>query len=528
MKWLRDLSMRSKILGSMTLVIVMVVGFQLIYFVSQQIGQLTDGLEQKAVSMSRLVAYQIRAAFDLTQSGLDSSSDIQATFEGAAQDADFRWAAVYADDGTMVVGQGLGLRKSSVPPRMTENVVTEIEGGEIVVTAPVRKGATKGTLMLGFSTDSIAAKRTAFVGTTFGIGLASLAAAFFIAFMVGSSLGRRLQELANVAEKVARGDLSHPPIADVARDEVGRMSTAFNVMLGGFRTLAAHVTRVADGDLSNSTDTQGDLAEAFNRMVVNQRALVKQIAETAIQLNSAAEEFVANARQQELGATEQSSSVEETRRTMESLLSSAREIGKTSQSVLQNAEKTQTNSQVVAERIAALSAHTQRITEILEVIKDIANKSDLLALNAALEGTKAGEAGRGFSLVATQMQRLAENVMGSVRDIKELTATINEATQSSVLATEESTKLASDTTRSARQIALIIQQQQSGTEQVTRAMNDVSQIVAQTTEGGKQIVASVNDLVKLSERLQELVGRFQLGGASKATEIRVVHADVAR
>src|SRR4029077_20627123 len=124
----------------------------------------------------------------------------------------------------------------------------------------------------------------------------------------------------------------------------------------------------------------------------------------------------------------------------------------------------QENSQVVAERIAALSGHTRRISEILEVIKDIANKSDLLALNAALEGTKAGEAGRGFSLVAAQMQRLAENVMGSVQDIKKLVADIRDASQAAVLATEEGTKLADATTEMARQIRLITQQQQTGTE----------------------------------------------------------------
>jgi methyl-accepting chemotaxis protein len=195
---------------------------------------------------------------------------------------------------------------------------------------------------------------------------------------------------------------------------------------------------------------------------------------------------------------------------MDSLLESARQISDTAQSVLRNAEQTQQNSRLMGERIAVLSSHTQRIAEILQVIKEIANKSDLLALNAALEGTKAGEAGRGFSLVANQMQRLAENVMDSVRNIKDLTNTITEATRATVLATEETTKLSSDTTRSARQIALIVNQQQAGTEQVTRAMEDVAHVARQTAAGGKEIVASTRDLTQLSERLRAIVDQFVL------------------
>jgi methyl-accepting chemotaxis protein len=267
---------------------------------------------------------------------------------------------------------------------------------------------------------------------------------------------------------------------------------------------------VADGDLGQTTTLEGDLAQAFNRMIVSQRQLVKQIRDTALQVTTGAAEFLASARSAEHGATEQSSAVEETRRTMDTLLTSSREIAKTAQSVLANAERSQENSQVVATRIAALSKHAQRIAEILEVIKDIANKSDLLALNAALEGTKAGEVGRGFSLVATQMQRLAENVMGSVTDIKELTATITEATHASVMATEESTKLATDTTRSAQQIVQIIGQQQTGTEQVSRAMDDVAHVATQAVNGSRQVVHSTEELSRLSDELQRLVSRFNL------------------
>jgi methyl-accepting chemotaxis protein len=401
-------------------------------------------------------------------------------------------------------------------PAVIEEAAVAWSDDHVKVTAPVvTESGTRGMLTVLVSTQTIHQEMHDSLVAVATMGLLVLGAAFIAAYFVARSIGGRLGTIAGVADRVARGDLSHTAIHDTSGDEIGGMTASLNLMLSAFTALAQRVRKVADGDLSDTTNLKGDLPEAVNRMIVSQREMVGQIVETSLQLNSAAEEFVANARQQENGATEQSSAVEETRRTMDSLLGSAREIGQTSQSVLQIAEKTQTNSQLVAERIAALSAHTQRISEILEIIKDIANKSDLLALNAAIEGTKAGEAGRGFLLVATQMQRLAENVMGSVRDIKELTATITDATQASVLAIEEATKLAADTTRSARQIALIIQQQQTGTEQVSKAMDDVAQIAVQSAGGSKQIVTSANDLLRLAERLRDLVGRFQLGQVGK-------------
>jgi methyl-accepting chemotaxis protein len=179
--------------------------------------------------------------------------------------------------------------------------------------------------------------------------------------------------------------------------------------------------------------------------------------------------------------------------------------------VLNSAERSQSNSQNVAQRIADLSSHTRRIAEILEVIRDLANRSELLALNAGLEGTKAGEAGRGFSHVAAQMQRFSESVMGSVKRIRELTVTITEATDATVLATEESTKLASDATRAAEQIGRIIQEQRLATEQATESMMNVGEVAAQSASGSKVIVSSATALATLSDQLQSLVGHFQLG-----------------
>jgi len=294
------------------------------------------------------------------------------------------------------------------------------------------------------------------------------------------------------------------------------------ILSGRLRRINALTQRIADGDLKQeklalrAADEITEMARAVEKMLDNLRSLVGQIVETALSINPASSEIFASAKRQEHNATEQASSVDETTRTMATLLASSKQIAESAQVVLANAEKTLLSNQLVAERIENLNAQSQRITEILEVIKDIANKSDLLALNASLEGTKAGEAGRGFSLVAAEMRRVAEDVMGSVKDIKDLVSVIRQSSHAAVLATEDGTKLSRQTTDSARQISLITQQQQTGTEQITQSMDDLSELLAQSVGASKEATTAAQELMQLSERLRFLVFNFKLGEDRKA------------
>lgn len=281
------------------------------------------------------------------------------------------------------------------------------------------------------------------------------------------------------------------------------------------RLVSDGFARIGKGDFSEPVnivvrDEIGELGVQLNAIAQYLDELVRNIGHTASQVNSAASEMASTASEHQRGASEQSSAVEETQRTMQSILASTEQVNAAIDTVLQNAEQTLAKNQVIAESISTLSAQTDGITEVLSTIKDIANKAELLALNAALEGTKAGEVGRGFSLVATQMQRLAENVQRAVGDIKSLTETIRRASAGSVLATEEGTKLATDTTRSAREIRLVTQQHQNGTRQVSMAMDDVAGVAQQSAASSRQIQASSEDLAALSLQLLDITSRFRI------------------
>ncbi len=509
------LPLAARIAGSTIVVVVLVIGFMLSYFPRQQNVVALEALKVKTLVVSKIVSSELTSALDF-----DDATVIRDALQSLREDSDFVYASMFGGNGASIASvysdtkEGRGAQELSSSPQrvapVAEPQIAEHEHSLDIHYPVVTPSGRRGTLVARFSLARLEQEASEAMRATLSVALGVLVFGVLAALLMSRSIGTRVKRVVGLAERVARGEIAREGIADEVYDEIGDIARSFNRMNENLTALADRVGEVAAGDLSNVASVEGELAEAFNRMVVNQRELVKQISSTATMLSAAAGEFFANAKQQARGATNQSTAVEEVRRTLDTLLHSAREIGATAENVLTSAERSQENSQNVTEKIAALSNQTRSIAEILEVIKDIANKSDLLALNAGLEGTKAGEAGKGFSLVASQMQRLAENVMGAVRNIKELTTTITESTQATVLATEESTKLASDTTFSARQIGLTIRQQQSGTEQAVKAMVDVGEVAAQTASGSRDIVASATDLMKLSEQLQTLVGRFRV------------------
>src|SRR5690554_1126881 len=309
------------------------------------------------------------------------------------------------------------------------------------------------------------------------------------------------------ARLIARDQLKSPLLDQKIPGELGE---AFGYMVINLREMAKRAIDISGGDLTTTIDGDGELSDSFNQMVDWLRGLVEQISGTAIHISTAAEQILAVLREQESAANHQAASVEETQRTMETLLSSAKKIAENAQHVFKSAEKTQGNNRTVGERIGELKNHTERISEILENIKRIADRSDLLALNASLEGMRAGEAGKGFTLVAAEMRRLAENIKESVSDIKLLVSDIRESSLASVMATEEGSRLSERTTETSLKISLITQQQQSGTEQVTQSMDELSHLINQGVAGTRQVTTAAQELHHASESLRHIVEKFRV------------------
>jgi methyl-accepting chemotaxis protein len=286
--------------------------------------------------------------------------------------------------------------------------------------------------------------------------------------------------------------------------------------IGALSRLTRVANDIAAGDLSlnvevGSTDEIGSLATAFSTMVSQLRDVHRSIEDVARGLVASASQINAAAREQEAASQTQSSSVEEVNRTMQSLLESATHIATSATGVSTNAERTRETALTTSKKISELSAHTNRMSETLETIREIADRTDLLALNASLEGTRAGEAGRGFSLVANEMRRLSERVTLSVRDVKDLVNDIRASGASTVMVTEEARALADNTAASAKQITMATQQQRSATEMVSTSMKEVAMVLVETVAATTQTKRAADDLANQAGLLSKLVSRFKVG-----------------
>jgi methyl-accepting chemotaxis protein len=385
-----------------------------------------------------------------------------------------------------------------------------------------------------------------------------------------------VDSFADALEAVANGDFtvkidaatltgrdSH--LAELLNQAIGRMmgeratserrSGEVRHMLEAAReALGALVTR---GDLTTFQWTPVDdpiidpLLDGFARVIDTLRVFVREINEAALRLSSSSNEVLAASTQHESSSTEQAAAIHETTATMEELKHASAQIAENAGSVARVAEETLNSARsgrgaigefiqamqqiradgiAVSESITKLLRRVERIGTVVEVIDEIADRSDLLALNAALEGSRAGEAGKGFSIVASEMRRLAENVLDSTKEIKNLITEIREATaaaasaaDASRSATEQGERLGSiaagavegilsgvqETSDAARVINLATQQQRTATEQVVASMGEIEDVTRQTTQASKQATSAAAELTQLASRLSELIRRFK-------------------
>ena len=162
-------------------------------------------------------------------------------------------------------------------------------------------------------------------------------------------------------------------------------------------------------------------------------------------------------------------------------------------------------SQTISERISELSGQALRISNISETVQRIAEKSNVLALNATLEGAKAGEAGVGFAVVGQEMRSLSETIKDAAREIKQLVKQIQALSYSAVSASEDGKKLANENLESARSIVSVITQQRRAAEHVNLAMDKIQEYSSQAVLGARQSKDTANDLVLTANTLEDLV-----------------------
>ena len=331
------------------------------------------------------------------------------------------------------------------------------------------------------------------------------------AWTYARSIARPIDRFADMMARFS----SHGELRGLARtiplygDEIGRLSLNFNRMLDTLEELADAAKAVANGQLDVELAREGELHDAFRGMLARLNQIVGRVRETSLEVASAVSEIQALTREQQESAQQQSNGVQQISKTVVSLAEAAQSIAITAHTVFANAEQTVTTTDAMTEKIDALRGHAASVTALLEVIRDVANRSDLLALNGSLEATRAGEAGRGFGLVAAEMRRLAERVTQTVAVVRTQVTNIESSGSNTVMATEQSRKLAQATAAAARQISTVTQLQSTHTREVALGMQALAEVVVASAHAVSQTHAAAEGLRVHASELERLLATFR-------------------
>ncbi len=286
-------------------------------------------------------------------------------------------------------------------------------------------------------------------------------------------------------------------------------------------------------------------------IAIENARLLQETQQTVHELSTAAAEMLAVATQQMSGANEQSAAISQTTTTVEEVRAISEQAVVRAQEVVDASQRTVETSRAgqkavreniaemahikervesIAENILALSEQTQQIGEIITTVGDIATQSNMLALNASIEAARAGEHGKGFAVVAAEVRNLAQQSRHATAQVKAILSDIQSSIDTTVMATEEGTKvvdsgvrLVAETQTVIEQLTNVIdesaqaamqmvaggQQQASGVEQIAMAMQSINQATQQSLSSTFQVEKTAQDLNELSLRLTETVEQYQ-------------------
>jgi methyl-accepting chemotaxis protein len=277
------------------------------------------------------------------------------------------------------------------------------------------------------------------------------------------------------------------------------------------------------------------------------RSLSDQIGSAVGQVRSSSAELQAVANQQASGAKEQAAAMTEISTTISELLTTSRQIAESAQRVAQNAEQTanaarsghgtvntthESMSSIrrqvdqIVSHMLELGKKSQEVGAVLDIVSELAEQTNILAINATIEAAGAGEVGKRFAVVADEIRKLADRVGGSTKEVRTLIDDVRSAVNTTVMATETGSKavdagsrqfgdvasafkqisgLVSTTTDAAREIELSTKQQSSAVEQVNVAIASVTQASMETEISAGQTLQTVSQMAVLSKELQRII-----------------------
>lgn len=335
------------------------------------------------------------------------------------------------------------------------------------------------------------------------------------AWLITRQITRPLAETLAVVRNIAAGDLTDQRCIE-RQDEIGALQQGVMSMAATLRTLISGI-RDSVTQMASAAEQLSAVTEQTSIGMNGQRAETDQVATAMHEMSATVQEVARNAEQASQAATDAD---REARAGDAVVCEAVAQIERLSQEMLRSTEA-----------MARLESESNRIGSVMDVIKTVAEQTNLLALNAAIEAARAGEAGRGFAVVADEVRGLARRTQKSTEEIEQLVAGLQHGTQQVAVAMQTShnlTESSVELTRKAglalnditakvsniqamnQQIAAAAEEQGVVAEEISRSVVNVRDISEQTATASDETAASSTELARLANELQAMVSRFRV------------------
>ena len=393
------------------------------------------------------------------------------------------------------------------------------------------------------------------VRTTLVKALLGLITVFAIGFYIIRNITRPLNRVVGIADAISQGNLSIELPDETRRDEIGALNQSFRRMVGSLREMADAAGLMAGGNLAAAVKPQSDkdlMGNALQSLTRNLSELVSQVQRSGIQVTSSATEIAATAKEQQATANEIAATTTEIGATSNEIFATSKDLVKTMKDVAEVADVTstlaeggqaglarmtssmqniETASGTINAKLAILSEKAGSITTVVTTITKVADQTNLLSLNAAIEAEKAGEYGRGFAVVATEIRRLADQTAVATYDIERIVHEMQSAVSAGVMGMD---KFSEEVRQGVRVVAEVseqlgqiigqvqnliprfeqvtggMQSQSESAQQISQALGQLSEGVQQTVESLRQSHSAIEQLNEAVRGLQQGVARFTL------------------
>jgi methyl-accepting chemotaxis protein len=469
-----------------------------------------------------------------------------ATLEGL--DADVREATRAVEDASrelavLMAGRGRDLDPAAYFSTLTRSVdtITDLDARSADALSTLIE-----TRIAGFTRQII---------TALTLSLLGMVGVVLIGYLWMRDVSRSLVAVVKAADRIAAGEVHLDVVKDGRKDEMGLIGTALDQIATSSKDMATIAGRIADGDLSvafRPRSEQDVLGRALSNMVERLSALLADVQRSGNQVGASANEISATARQQQATASEIAATTTEIGATSREISATSRELVKTMSEVSTVAEQSaalagsgqdgltrmeETMRHVmdaagsINAKLAVLNEKAGNINQVVTTITKVADQTNLLSLNAAIEAEKAGEYGRGFAVVATEIRRLADQTAVATYDIERMVKDIQSAVTAGVMGMD---KFSEEVRRGMQEVHQVsghlsqiihqvqalaprceavsegMQAQATGAEQITEALTQLSEAAQQTVQSLRQSNEVIEGLNRATGDIRAGAARFNL------------------